>query len=267
MKLTVNGNQVHVSSGGREHVEGRPWIVLLHGAGFSHLSFVLQTRALAYDGFNVLAPDFPGHNLSPGKPLASVAELAQWALQLMEAAGCGKAVVAGHSMGALAALEVARLAPQRVRALIIMAAGAAIPVNPALLDMAANKQRKAIESMVSWAHGAQAHVHENTWPGASHLGFSVEMMLLNAAGALHTDLQACAQYSDGLETAAKLGCPSLCLFARADRMTPLQGGLQLAAALGDNETVIVENSGHSLPSERPRQVNAAIRSFLSRRAG
>jgi pimeloyl-ACP methyl ester carboxylesterase len=263
MRLMVDGVETYASTGGRAHAAGKPWIVFLHGAGFSHLSWVLQGRALAYDGYNVLAPDFPGHNLSSGEPLTDIAALAAWTLKLMDAAGCEQGVIAGHSMGGLVALEIARTAPQRVRGLVMVATAAEIPVNAGLLDMAANRQDKAIASMVSWAHGPQAHLHENTWPGASHVFYSIDTMELNAPQALPRDLNACADYSGGAEAAAGVQCPALCIFSPQDRMTPMKAGLKLASLLPRQETVIVEGGGHTIPTERPREVNAALRRFLA----
>ncbi|GIL00978.1 MAG: alpha/beta hydrolase [Alphaproteobacteria bacterium] len=264
MKLSVNGAIAHASTGGRRHAEGRPWLVFLHGAGANHLAWVLQARALAYDGFNVLAPDLPGHYLSDGAPIEGIAAQARWVLDAMDAAGAAQAVLVGHSQGGLIALEVARAAPQRVRGVVFIGTAAAIPVNPALIETAENDEERAFASMVSWALGPDAHRHDNTWPGASHVNFGIETMRLNRAGTLAADLRSCAAYEGGIEAARGLACPTLCIFARLDRMTPLKNGLALAAALPDNETVIVEGSGHTLPTERPREVNAAIRRFLAK---
>ncbi|MEZ5792608.1 MAG: alpha/beta hydrolase [Nitratireductor sp.] len=47
-------------------------------------------------------------------------------------------------------------------------------------------------------------------------------------------------------------------------MTPLKAGKALADILPARELVIVTNSGHTIPTERPREVNAAMRDFLGR---
>lgn len=265
MKLEVNGATVHASTGGRAHVEGRPWVVFLHGAGFNHLTWVLQTRALAYDGWNVLAPDMPGHNLSAGEPIEGIAAQAKWVLDVMDAAGCERAVVAGHSQGGLIALEMAKAAPERVAGIVFVSTAAAIPVNSALIEMAEKDEERAFASMVSWAHGPEAHLHENTWPGASHVFFGIDTMRLNVRGALAVDLRSCAAYKDGPEAAGSVRCPTLCILAELDRMTPLKNGMALAQALPDNETVVLARSGHTSPTEKPREVNEAIRRFLSSR--
>jgi len=265
MRLTVDGREVHVATGGRAHVNGRPWMLFLHGAGSSHLAWPLQTRAFAYDGWNVLAPDLPGHFLSPGETISGVEAQAAFVLKLLDASGADKAVVVGHSMGALIGLEMAHVTPERVAALVCVGTAAAIPVNPSLIDTARNAEAKAFALMTSWSFGPDALNHDNTWPGASHVFYGLDVFRLNAAGALATDLGSCAAYAGGAAAAKAVSCPSLCILAELDRMTPLRGGRALASALPGSETVVVAGSGHTLPTEKPREVNAAIRDFLERR--
>ena len=64
-----------------------PAIVLLHGAGFDHTTWALHTRWFAHHGFGVLAPDLPGHGRSGGKPLQTIADMADWTAALLDAAG------------------------------------------------------------------------------------------------------------------------------------------------------------------------------------
>jgi pimeloyl-ACP methyl ester carboxylesterase len=44
-----------------------------------------------------------------------------------------------------------------------------------------------------------------------------------------------------------------------DLMTPAKGGRQLAAALPNAQTVILQGAGHMLLSERPDEVLLAVR--------
>lgn len=262
MKVELDNAAIHVATGGREHVTGQPFVVFMHGAGNCHLTWVSQSRALAYDGYNVIAPDMPGHNLSGGEPLVGVEAQAEWYLQLMDAVSCDKAILAGHSQGGLIALEMASKAPERVAGIAFIATANAIPVNDALIGMAETKQDKAIAAMTAWGHGPEAHMHENTWPGASNITYGLEVMELNAETALAIDLKSCAQYEGGLEKAAALICPTICIFAEKDKMTPVKFGKALAGALADNEVHVLPGAGHMLPVERPREVNALLRGFF-----
>ena len=264
MKVAIWGNDVHVATGGRVHKKGLPFVVFLHGAGNSHLTWISQTRALAYDGYNVIAPDMPGHNLSKGDPIESIEAQADWYIELLNALNCKGAVLVGHSQGGIIAMEIAKKAPELVSGIGFVATAAAISVNDMLINMAETKQQRAISSMTSWGLGPEAHMHENTWPGASNVTYGLEVMELNRQEALPRDLKACAAYDKGLATAANLNIPTICIFAEKDKMTPVKFGKALADALPQNEMHIIANSGHTLPSEKPREVNALLRSFLKR---
>ena len=72
MQLSVDGQAVYAANGGRTHAAGRPLAVLLHGAGMDHCAWALQSRWLAFHGWNVLALDLPGHGASAGAALPTV---------------------------------------------------------------------------------------------------------------------------------------------------------------------------------------------------
>ncbi len=262
MKIDIGGTSIHVATGGRPHLPGRPFILFLHGAGFTHTTFVLQTRALAYDGWNVAAPDLPGHGLSGGEPLQRVEDMVAFVLALMDRMAIPSAVIAGHSMGGLVALEIARTAPQRVDALVLVGTSAAIPVNAQLIETAETREDMAFLSMNSWGYGPQAHLVENTWPGANHIAFGIAVMRGNARGALAAGLKACAAYTHGEEAARGYAGPALVAVAEFDRMTPNKNGLALAQLLKGSTTIFVNNSGHTIQTEKPRELNAALREFL-----
>jgi len=123
MKLSVNGLEAFVATGGRPFDASLPTVVFLHGAGFDHTAWALHDRWFAHHGFAVLAPDLPGHGRSEGPPLPSIGEMADWAIALLDAAGVDGAHLVGHSMGSLIALEAAARHPERVTALSLRNGG------------------------------------------------------------------------------------------------------------------------------------------------
>ncbi|MFS2021820.1 alpha/beta fold hydrolase, partial [Massilia sp. CT11-108] len=88
--------------------------------------------------------------------LATVEEMAAWLLDLLDAAGVGKAVLAGHSMGSLIALEAASRAPARVRALALVGSTWPMKVSDALLETARTNEPGAIDMVNLWSHAAIA---------------------------------------------------------------------------------------------------------------
>jgi len=262
MRITIDGKEAYASTGGRAHQAGQPFLIFLHGSGQNHLSFTQQSRSFAYAGYNVLAPDFPGHGHSDGAPLKSIEEMAAWVIALMDEIGAPDAIIVGHSQGCLVGLELAAHYPQRIKAAVFIAGAAAIPVNEDLISLAESVEPKAISAMVAWGSGALAHKFDNSVPGASLIGAGIELMKQNHQGALASDLKACNAYNKGLESASKVLCPSLCILAEKDRMTPLKNGIKLAQSIKDCRTIVIKGAGHMLPPERPREVNEALRDFL-----
>ena len=263
MKFDLNGDTVYASTGGRDHVDGQPYLIFMHGAGSSHLLWSQQSRAMAYDGYNVLAVDFPGHNMSTGDLLPDVQAQADWILAVMDHLSIDLATMIGHSQGGLVCLELASQHPKRVDRAVFVATAGAIPVNDILISTAENKEPKAKSSMTSWGLGPDAHHFENSVPGFSNVGIGLRIMDLNEPGAVANDLKACASYEDGLLKAQTVTCPTLCVLAAKDRMSPAKFGQKLAEALPNNVLHVLPDSGHTIPAERPHELNAHIRAFLN----
>jgi pimeloyl-ACP methyl ester carboxylesterase len=210
----------------------------------------------------VLAPDLPGHGHSAGQPLDSIAAMADWTVALIEAAGVSKAVLVGHSMGSLVALEVAARHPARVRALCLIGTAAAMPVSRELLDAAKANDYAAVEMVSIWGKGFRAGLGGSLAPGLWMLGSSAALLERARPGVLFRDLSACDAYKNGLAAAAKVKVPAGLILGERDLMTPAKGGRELATALADAQVTTLKGAGHLLMSERPDEVLHAIRNFL-----
>lgn len=165
MKLQVDGRKAFAATGGRPFDPANPAVVFVHGAGMDHTVWTLQTRYFAHHGRSVLAVDLPGHGRSEGPPPGSIEGYAEWMARLIEAAGVARAALAGHSMGALIALEAAARAPERVSTLALLGVAARMPVHPDLLAAADANDPLAFELVTSWGYGKAAHLGGNRAPG------------------------------------------------------------------------------------------------------
>lgn len=105
-----------------EYGAGDAWVVLLHGQLMPRRMHQPLARALAADGLHVVTLDLLGHGRSdrPEDPHAySMTDWAEQVVALLDHLGVAQAVVGGTSLGANVSLEVAVVAPERVRGLIL----------------------------------------------------------------------------------------------------------------------------------------------------
>ncbi len=254
MEITVNGKKAHAATGGKDAASDAPVLVLIHGAGMDGTVWQLQSRYLAHRGIRVLAVDLPGHGHSEGDALTSVAEMADWVAQFMDAAGAGKAAVAGHSMGALIALEVAARHPDKVRAAGLLGCAAEMPVHPDLIKAAEDGGRLAPGLITDWGFGHISHKGGHLHPGLWAMGAAERLLMDAKPGALATDLNACDAYKDALDAAAKITAPVALISGDEDKMTPVKNAKPLIGALRDVTPTVLAKTGHMMMIERPREV-------------
>ncbi|MCZ6487740.1 MAG: alpha/beta hydrolase [Gammaproteobacteria bacterium] len=258
MELMVRNTATYASTGGKEFNPGLPTVLFVHGSGLDHRSWALQTRWFAYNGYSVLAPDFPGHSLSAGEPLKSIEAMGLWLADVLAAAGVESAHVVGHSQGFLCVLELARQAPERVKSLTGIGTAAAIPVNPALIEASLRSAGQAAEMLLQWGFGQRSQLGLSAVPGMQPIAIGRQIMADNPLAA---DLQACADYANGAQVAASLDVPAQLILAGQDRLTPLKAGKALAANLKASY-VVIQGYGHMLPIEAPKRCLLILRDLI-----
>jgi pimeloyl-ACP methyl ester carboxylesterase len=230
-----------------------------------HSVWALQARAFAHHGHNVAAVDLPGHGASEGPPLATIEALADWTLALVHRLG-GKALLVGHSMGSLAALEAAASDPGAVAGLGLVATAARMPVHTNLLEAAAANHPDAVAMVSLWGLGPEAALGGAETPGLWMLGGARRVLMNAPPGALGVDLAACNAYANGLVAAAKVKAPTVLVLGERDLMTPRAAGEALGKAIAGARVVVVPGAGHMLQAERPEELLAALALFARTRA-
>jgi len=258
MQLSINSAETLLATGGREFDASLPTVVLLHGAGFDHTTWSLHSRWFAHHGYGVLAPDLPGHGRSSGAPLTTIADMADWTVALLDAAGVSKARLIGHSMGSLIALETAARHPTRVSALSLIGTAATMTVGPDLLKAAEANDRSAIDMVSIWGLGFAAELGGSLAPGLWMHSGAQRVLEQCRPGVLHTDLAACNAYDNALNAAAQITVPATFILGERDMMTPAKAGKALAAGLANSRTVVMRGAGHMMMTERPDELLAAL---------
>jgi len=266
MELVVEGAQgrrrAYVYTGGKPFDRAASTVVFLHGALHDHSVWTLLARWFAHHGHAVLAPDLPGHARSEGPPLESVQALADWVLGLLDAAGVERAVLVGHSMGSLIALEAAARSPRRVARLVMLGTAFPMTVAPALLETAREAPRRAIDLVNAYSHSTFAAKPGYPGPGSWLHGANRALMRRVQAGwspgnLFLTDFEVCNRYAGGLDAAARIDCPVAFVLGANDQMTQPRQAAALAEALHADVTTIA--AGHAMMTEAPDAVLAAVR--------
>ena len=266
MKLTVNGHETFCYTGGKIFDAAKPTLVFLHGVLDDHSVWILQTRYFAHHGWNVLAPDLPGHCRSAGDAPQSVEEAAKFVIALLDAAGVKQAALVGHSFGSLPALHAASTAPERVSHLALVGTAFPMKVSPALLERSLNQPMQAIDMVNTFSHSMLAPPPSGLGPGSWLYGGARALMKRvlasnSTVNLFHRGFKACDDYRGGDAAMEKIQCPVLFILGRNDSMNLPKMAQPLIAKAPKAKVVLLE-SGHSLMAEAPDGVLFALVDFL-----
>jgi pimeloyl-ACP methyl ester carboxylesterase len=270
MELNVGNRRAktpaYAYTGGKAFDARLPCVVFIHGALNDHSVWTLLARWFAHHGWGVLAVDQPGHGRSAGAPLASVEQLADWTLALLDAAGVQRAALVGHSMGSLIALEAAARAPERATHLVMLGTAYPMKVSPALLTTARDDPSRAIDMVTAFSHSTLAPKPSYPGPGGWVTGGFRALMQRVQAGQrelnlFHHDFTLCDAYANGVPAAARVRCPTSLLVGERDQMTTPRQAQEIAQAL--KARVLTVPAGHDLMAEAPEATLAALRQVLA----
>ncbi len=262
MQINIKQQSVYAYTAGRAFDAKLPVIVFIHGAGADHSVWQLQSRYFAHHGFNVLAVDLPGHGKSPGAPLPSIEAIGDWIVALLDELKISKTNLVGHSMGSLAALDVAGAHPERVSKLALLGTAFPMPVSEQLLGAAKANDHLAIDMLNIWGLSPSAQISNNPAPGMWMSGAGARLLERNAPDVIYTDLNACNEYRAGLQRAVKISCATLIVSGKADVMTPARSAKAIADAISQSKSALIDGSGHGLMSEKPNEVLDVLIKFF-----
>jgi len=233
-------------------VRGKRNLVLVHGAGGSHLDWPAPLRRLT--GANVYALDLPGHGRSEGTGRSSVAAYRDFLFAFLDALRLEKAVVVGHSMGGAIALDFALHYPHRLAGLILVGTGARLRVLPAILTGILTDFEATVDLVLGYAFGPSASEQ------LKRLG---RQRLLNTSPkVIHGDYAACDAF-DVMQRLGEVRGPTLVICGTADVLTPPKYSAYLRDHIPGAELVLVDRAGHMAMLEKPEVVARAVSEFMA----
>ena len=198
-----------------------------------------------------------GHNTEP-QP-TSIEEYGHWVLSIIERRDMSDVVLAGHSMGALIAIEVAAMRSPRVSGIIAMCPAEPMFVHPSLLEEAERNPAEAASMIARWSY-APASRDALEPLIARHVAATAGL----ESGVLATDLHACNNYKNASTASARIVVPTTIVLAGDDHMTPRSAAVSLVGTFADPEMHVLEGSGHAVAHERPDDLAAIIVAAASR---
>ncbi|MGB1538626.1 MAG: alpha/beta fold hydrolase [Pseudomonadales bacterium] len=262
MKIEVAGETVFYGTGSGAHRPEQPAVIFIHGAGMDHTVWLMPARHFARHGYNVVAVDLPGHGRSTGQALTTVEQMADWVSQVLKALDIASAAVVGHSMGSLIALEFAARFSDQTRSLALLGTSAPMPVSDALLEAAQSDDRAAMVMANTWSHSNPSLIGGHKSPGMTLYYGGLRLLERTREGVYFSDLNACNTFQDGLERAASVTCPALVMIGDQDKMTGPRQAALVAGAIKGAEVVSLSPCGHSMLSEQPNAVLAALKRIV-----
>ena len=222
-------------------------IALLHALPFDERMWEPQLPALA--GHEVHAPTLYGLGSS----------FDEWALGVLEQVP-GKLVAVGASMGGYCAAAIARLAPERLEA-IVLVGSRADPDPP---------ERRPLRE--EWIRIARQQGGEGLWEAVAKNFFTAEAdpAVVARARAIVVEqdpeglvraIEAIRDRPDSTE-AVTSGIPLLVVAGAEDHLIPPEVARELAAASPAGRAEVLQQCGHLPGMERPDEFNRMLSAFL-----
>lgn len=240
-------------------------LVCIHGWGMNLRAFD-PLRAELRREFSTWAIDLPGHGRSGWDNARADLESQLQDVQSVLPARC---VLVGWSLGGQIALELARRAPQQVRALVLIASTPRFtqaPDWPHGLDVAtldsfrallARDWRQALRDFVQLQVRGSRHAEVTQ----RQLENALQSHGLPREAALNAGLEMLAR-TDQRAVLSQISQPVLVVSGQHDHVTPQASGRWLADALPRAHFVQIARAGHVPLLSHVEEMAAALREFL-----
>jgi pimeloyl-ACP methyl ester carboxylesterase len=170
----------------------------------------------------------------------------------------------GFSMGGYVAFEVMRRAAERVERLALMDTQAtpdsaeSTKRRRALLEQTKigrfrGVQRTLLPQLVYSRHINDATISQPIFDMAQEIG----------ADGFVREQRAIIDRADSRRMLVDIDVPTVVIVGRQDQVTPLPRSEEMAADIADSRLVVLEECGHMSPLEKPAEVTASLRRWLS----
>lgn len=255
----IAGRRVRVLDAG----SGEP-VLLVHGFPLCADMWQPQLDA-APAGWRVIAPDLRGFGGSSGADAVTTIDgHAADVLALADHLGLERLAIVGLSMGGYVAMAIARLAPERLRALVLCDTRAEADTEEGRENRERMRQalRAAGAAVISEAMIPRL-LGTTSQRERQELGPRVrEWIERQSPAGIEAALVALMTRSDASERLRRVTCPTLIVAGEEDALTPVETHERLHALIPGSRLEVIARAGHLSNLERPDAFNAVLHRFL-----
>jgi 3-oxoadipate enol-lactonase len=238
-----------------------PLLVLAHSLG---TSVVLWQDALELlrTTFRVTTFELPGHGAAPAATAPfTVADLTDALLEQVDGLGATRFLFAGVSVGGAVGLDLALRHPDRVGAVVVIAAGAKVDSPPFWTARAASVREHGTASLV------EASAARWFAPRTRSMLADKAALMLDALRATDDESYALAAEAladfDVADRLGEISVPVLAVSGEHDQAVPLGRSQDVADGVQRGRLARIEDAAHAAPIEQPAAVARAMRHFLA----
>jgi len=172
--------------------------------------------------------------------------------------------VAGHSMGARVALEMMRIAPNRIEKMALLDTG---------IHGLKEGERKKRQAIINYAHKYGMHALAQMWlppmvyernQHNKELMEGLTAMVLRMTPEIHErQINALVNRPDAKGHLQDITCPTLLMVGRQDQWSPISQHEDIQSYIKGSVLEIIDHAGHFVPCEQPQETADRLVPFLT----
>lgn len=248
-------------------------LVFLHGIGGGKKGFQSSVQFFANRGYRALAWDMPGYGESALEGALTFESLAVSLEKLLDAAQVEKAILVGHSMGGMVALQAWTHCASRIAGLVLAASSPAFGQKEGDFQKQFVAQRLApLDAGQSMAQVADKLVPQMVSPNAlprpaSLSDYPAGLALAHACmsavppNTYRTSMHALVSF-DQRAALPGISVPTLCLAGEHDKTAPPEVLRRMAQKIPQAEYECILGVGHLMNFEQETLFNEAVLKFI-----
>lgn len=264
MRIERNGVAIGYDSYGPD--DAAATLVLLHAFPLSRGQWRAQGESLARaTELRVVAPDLRGCGESSViGPAATMEQMADDTLTLLDALGIAQVALGGLSMGGYVALAALRAWPERIRALILADTRASADTAEAQAGREATARFVAAQGPAALFERDAAKLLSNhaLTRQPEVVAQARELAEANSAAGLATVARGLALRPDAMERLPQIDCPTLVMVGEQDAITPVADARVLFERIPHTQLEVIPDAGHLSNLERPAIFTDLLARFL-----